>query len=666
MSWPTTPGNNGLPAEAIPVQSPSITSASASNPRKRKKSVATPDDDKDQTDSKGRNQPVKRACFRRQEKRQQYAELEKQLQALRAENAELKAGLPRGLQPTRPGPFPVTPSQGGHFPGPNEAAASRSLLDLSQGFEGSIGDSKEPTLNTLAKITLSDQQISELFQIFFTRYHAYLPLLSPDLHSATYFNMSPLLYWTILTVASRRYQGYPSLLAKLKQPLQHLLWDTISSIPQSYHVVKALCLILAWPLPSSSTSLDQSMSICGIMISLAMQFGLHRPQHAQDFSRTKLELREEDIKDRMNVWVVANLMAQNISTGYGMPQMARWNWYTHGIHLDRIASAFRNRCLIERFNDKVTRTLYTMQRDLIVQTDEAHRSLTIDMFARELEEVEALVRAANPSPVDNLHLQMSALHLRLTAFFDSPTAPTYRSDLSALYVAASTLLKTFLALPTETQTSTIDQTPDHNQPPASPFATNYVMQMILAAGFTLLKLLNSFFAAQVDTVTGRTLFLQTVTALRSISVVSNDLPQRLAEVLAQLWQASGAGGQKLFDASGSKPEVDSSLQLKVRCRMSMSLVYDSVWRWKEQFEAVRNLDRMVEHPTQPDNLPPPSMLGGQDSAIPSSLSNMGGSDNDLGLGDWDANFGENAPFDSLGWALDGFLDLPAGNDQTFV
>lgn len=261
---------------------------------------------------------------------------------------------------------------------------------------------------------------------------------------------------------------------------------------------------------------------------------------------------------------------------------------------------------------------------------------------------------------------MSALHLRLTAFFDSPTAPTYRSDLSALYVAASTLLKTFLASPTETQTSTIDQTADLNQPPASPFATNYVMQMILAAGFTLLKLLNSFFAAQVDTVTGRTLFLQTVTALRSISVVSNDLPQRLAEVLAQLWQASGAGGQKLFDASGSKPEVDSSLQLKVRCRMSMSLVYDSVWRWKEQFEAVRNLDRMVEHPTQPDNLPPPSMLGGQDSTVPSALSSMGGNDNDLSLGDWDANFGENAPFDSLGWALDGFLDLPVGNDQTFV
>ena len=147
------------------------------------------------------------------------------------------------------------------------------------------------------------------------------------------------------------------------------------------------------------------MVVCGSMVQLAMQFGLHRPAHAQDFSRTKLELREEDIKDRMNTWVVVNIIAQNVSTGYGMPQLARWNWYTHGLHLDRISPVFRNKCIIERFNDKVTRTLYTMQRDLIVQTDEAHRALTIDMFARELEEIEGMVKAQEPSGVSTYLLE---------------------------------------------------------------------------------------------------------------------------------------------------------------------------------------------------------------------------------------------------------------------
>lgn len=89
------------------------------------------------------------------------------------------------------------------------------------------------------------------------------------------------------------------------------------------------------------------------------------------------------------------LTLTSISTGYGMPQISRWNWYTHGLHLDRISATFHNRCLIERFNDKITRTLYTMQRDEVIKVDEAQRALTIDMFAREYEELEIIIRSKN-------------------------------------------------------------------------------------------------------------------------------------------------------------------------------------------------------------------------------------------------------------------------------
>ena len=107
--------------------------------------------------------------------------------------------------------------------------------------------------------------------------------------------------------------------------------------------------------------------------------------------------------------------------------------------------------------------------------------------------------------------------------------------------------------------------------------------MIIAAGFALLKLLNSFFANDINFEYGRKLFSDTISAIRMISVKTNDLPSRLAEVLAQLWRSSGASSRKSQN-SGTE-NSDSSLQLKVRCRMSMSLVYDSVWRWREEFQA---------------------------------------------------------------------------------
>ena len=113
-------------------------------------------------------------------------------------------------------------------------------------------------------------------------------------------------------------------------------------------------------------------------------------------------------------------------------------------------------------------------------------------------------------------------------------------------------------------------------------ASNYILQMIIAAGFTLLKLLNSFFADGGKLAHGRDLFLKTIKAIRTISVATNDLPSRLAEVLAQLWKSGGSG---LRAGHGQAKSMENSLQLKVRCRMSMSLVYDSVWRWREEFQA---------------------------------------------------------------------------------
>lgn len=104
------------------------------------------------------------------------------------------------------------------------------------------------------------------------------------------------------------------------------------------------------------------------------------------------------------------------------------------------------------------------------------------------------------------------------------------------------------------------------------------MQMILSAGFCLMKLVNSFFAQHTNVSDARKLFNQTIGAIRSTSINNNDLPGRLAEVLTQLWRYYGAGLRQ------QPREVDGSLILRVRCRMSMSTVYDSIWRWREQYE----------------------------------------------------------------------------------
>lgn len=172
--------------------------------------------------------------------------------------------------------------------------------------------------------------------------------------------------------------------------------------------------------------------------------------------------------------------------------------------------------------------------------------------------------------IDYLYLKAAGLHLRLSAFFDSPTSKDYQLDLLALWLSTTSFLEAAFNLETSAGSAIIV------------YATNYFLQMIIASGFTLLKLLNSFFANHIDLVYGRQLFNRTIWTIRSISVTNNDLPSRLAEVLAQLWRGSGAGSKV---SPGGNDMADSSLQLKVKCRMSMSLVFDSVWRWREEAQA---------------------------------------------------------------------------------
>lgn len=299
---------------------------------------------------------------------------------------------------------PVAPmnSGGGAFLGASEAAASRSLLDLSQGYR-ELAPTSYPSITpgtshtTLGSVTLKDAQLKELYSIFFSSYHPFMPVLNPELSYKDYYGDHPLLHWTIVGIAARRYAAKPGLFMELQRPLEELLWTTLSQVPQAYHVCKALALLCTWPLPTSSTSQEPTMMLCGIMFQLAMQYGLHRPSHAQDFSRFRVDLREEDIADRLNTWAAVNIVAQNVSTGNGQPPLSRWAWFTYGLHLDRMKPELQTRCQVEKFVDTVTRTLFTMQRDHIVEVDQAQRGLQINMYSRELGELEVTVLSTSNS-----------------------------------------------------------------------------------------------------------------------------------------------------------------------------------------------------------------------------------------------------------------------------
>lgn len=466
--------------------------------------------------------------------------------------------------------------------GSDEAVSS--LLHLKRGGLHTVNRYS----HELETVRLTEDDVNSLFNEFFAFYHPFLPFLNAAQPPDQFHQQHPLLFWSIIAVAGRRFSppSVPNLLTNLSGPLTRYLWTTIGEVPSNYYVVKAMCLLCTWPLPTSTTSSDPTHILCGVMMKTATGIGLHRPTHIQDFSRIAVQLNNEQLADRITTWAVCNIVAQSVGTGYGQPASTLYDWTLAPRPGDdsafQLSSQLEARLQIERFCDKVSKEMYSNTSDPRGVAGDEHRAMLMRVYRRDYGELHASVMSQQLGPIVNLHLKAAALHMRLAGFFDSSKTPGYMDDLMGLWRATTSFLDEVLE---------IDKVTSPRESAGGGailmYASNYIQQMLIAAGFALLKLMRSFFAKTIDFPRGRSLFHQTVRAIRATSVVNNDLQWRLAELMVQMWNGARIDqNQHAFASSDDSPiEMDDSLQLKVRCRHSMSLVFDSVWRWREEYQA---------------------------------------------------------------------------------
>ncbi|KPI37047.1 uncharacterized protein AB675_3638 [Cyphellophora attinorum] len=373
-------------------------------------------------------------------------------------------------------------------------------------------------------------------------------------------------------------------------------------------------------MPTSSTSTDPTFMLCGLMMQTALQIGLHRPSHSQDFSKFRVELREVELQDRVVVWSVCNIVAQRICTAYGQPPLTIYDWTLGPKPIENnpnyeLPSPVLNRLLIEKFVDKVSRYLYMNSNDPVGLAPDSDRHTYVSLLTDQLTHLEDELRK-DSSPITRIYLRAAVLHMHLSAFFSPPSLPSYRADLLKLYNATTEFLDACLSLENE---STVSLPSSYTHGLSLTYGTNYIFHMMLAAGFSLLKLMHNF--------------------------------------LTIIWRVS----------------VDDSLQLRVKCRMSMSLVFDSVWRWRKNFHfqggrpsEVRKTDPVLAAETRPAsrtgmiedkrNTPGLSALDGPTLTVPG----MAGMSTGM-LDDFSMDYGSAANyevFDPLNWMLDGIVDFP--------
>ena len=67
--------------------------------------------------------------------------------------------------------------------------------------------------------------------------------------------------------------------------------------------IQALLLAVTFPHPVARTSKDQTYTLSGLALNLALQLGLHVPRKSQDYSLLRAEVDQDEVIRRAELWL---------------------------------------------------------------------------------------------------------------------------------------------------------------------------------------------------------------------------------------------------------------------------------------------------------------------------------------------------------------------------
>lgn len=153
-------------------------------------------------------------------------------------------------------------------------------------------------------------QKANLRNRFFTNYHPFLPFLDATRSADAYYSLSPLLFWTIISVASRRWEQDEALFRFLVSPVSRLVWDTTQVLPNKLSSVQALLLLCTWPFPTTSLWQEPTPIWSAMACSMAQQLGLPSADRGAEFSRVKTGVDACHEDERLRTWAACAVVAQ--------------------------------------------------------------------------------------------------------------------------------------------------------------------------------------------------------------------------------------------------------------------------------------------------------------------------------------------------------------------
>ncbi|KAI1104081.1 hypothetical protein F4804DRAFT_308180 [Jackrogersella minutella] len=450
-------------------------------------------------------------------------------------------------------------------------------------------------------------KIQHCFMMFFRNNHPLLPMTDPDINADDCFDMSPLLFWTIVFIGSRRYRDDPTLMGRLSPKMNCMALASLESRTHPLQTIQALLLLCVWPVPMNTGYRDMSLVLSGAAINLSMQNGLHIIGTGQDFARERLTVNETTRTTRAKLWADCVVICNYTSLREGVPPLSlpgtSGDDMINGALLERLSPEMRTWCEIHGVLMSATAALI---RGLIPANGENSSTGSLSHLIRLFDTQFVAISSKVQDSMNTIYLLCCRIHL-LAYHFLEEQSPHKIEGLLCLYTVACDLVRL-----------TMSKTEPINLVEHCPI---FVDRTVFLAAVAILKIRRSDeLAPIIDSEAGDRALLHAIIFSRQTSLQSGDLGARGSELLIGLMAS-----KRLFRRQDGK--VDG-LETRIKSRLSTSIVFDAFWWWREEFTGQPS-PYNDDSELQGQETPTEQELGVLDPIIPeasSSLSVAGAAD----------------------------------------
>jgi transcriptional regulatory protein LEU3 len=473
----------------------------------------------------------------------------------------------------------------------------------------------------LEGLTIGSEAIRDLFLEFVHKYHPFLPVVDVTRGPEEIHRLCPSLFWTIMAVASRRYDKDKELMMKLAPLLKSCLSDiTISPITRyggggdkpnfnlaSVYSVQAFLIYTFWSPLTSSMVADSSWSSAGIALFNAVRVGLHCPGYAREFGRVKADNPNyPKISEQIRTWTCCNIVSQTVGTVFGFPSFTSFDASVvsachHDSEMD-IPEQIRQMMSIQHLEHEVEKTLNSNLQDPLGLSELSERLSLIQIMARKLDTLEL-----NIGPLDDIRrfgLLAARVHLMTYYMLDREGISTLQQQKGIIQAYNSSL-------------DLIDHAYKASQRNRNfiKYMPGCYVQTLWQCSATITRVYHSEYAEFVDTTAGKEIFTNCVKLISRASILKHDMAYRATEIMQQLWQIY----------SSLHRRKKATLKLSVRTRMAASIFFDSVWSMREECGGIRSVAPTVlnqrNNPIEEDEDSNGSRNGSMRPKLESSSSN---------------------------------------------